>query len=275
MRTRVRLIAAIAAALVTAWATCAAQEAFSALHSDMSADPETATRVFNEANALYARGSHDEACALYEQIVTGGFENADVYYNLGNACYKTGRIGQAVLAYERALRLEPGHEDAAANLSFVRGRLADRQTTAAESAVAAAVERFYRRVPSTTLAVIASASFFALALALLVAILRGGFAAWNARVAWVLGAVLLLAGGAAAVKVAGARSSAEAVVLAREVAVRTGPGDDFVIEFKLHEGTKVRLREARGDWARASVSGTDLEGWLPFAAVEAIERPRS
>jgi uncharacterized protein YgiM (DUF1202 family) len=86
----------------------------------------------------------------------------------------------------------------------------------------------------------------------------------------VLGVALVVAAGAALLKVHGARSAREAVVLEREVAVRTGPGDEFVIEFKLHEGTTVRLREARGEWARVSVAGTDLEGWLPGASVEAV-----
>jgi uncharacterized protein YgiM (DUF1202 family) len=62
----------------------------------------------------------------------------------------------------------------------------------------------------------------------------------------------------------------EAVIVATDVPVRTGPGDDFVLEFRLHAGTKVRLREARDDWARVSVEGTDLEGWLPGRTIEEI-----
>ncbi len=261
---------AVAAALGAA-AVGAAQQPAVGLLTGVAGDPEAATRVFERANALYAGGSYDEAAALYEQIAEDGFENADVYYNLGNACFKSGRVGRAVLAYERALRLEPGHEDAAANLAFVRGRLADRQTSAAESAFGEALDSAYRRLPSTTLAVVASILYFGLALVFIVAILRGGLGPWAARVAWVLGVVLLVTAAAAAVKVHAVRSSREAVVLEREVAARTGPGDDFVIEFKLHEGTTVRLREVRGAWVRASVAGTDLEGWLPGAAVEAVE----
>lgn len=267
------VVLAVAAALAAS-VTAQAQGPATALLTGVGDDPEAATRMFERANALYAGGSYDEASAVYEEIARGGFENADVYYNLGNACFKNGRVGKAVLAYERALRLEPGHKDAAANLAFVRGRLADRQTTAAESAFGEALDLAYRRLPSTTLAVVASAAFFGLALTFVVAILRGGFGPWSARTAWILGAVLLVAASAAAVKVRAARSSRDAVVLEREVAARTGPGQDFVIEFKLHEGTTVRLREVRGEWVRAAVAGTDLEGWLPGAAVEAVERPR-
>jgi tetratricopeptide (TPR) repeat protein len=262
--------AAVAAALVAA-AAARAQAPTAGLLTGVGDDPEAATRVFERANALYASGSYDEAAALYEGIAAGGFTNADVYYNLGNASFKSGRVGRAVLAYERALRLEPGHEDAATNLAFVRERLADRQTTAAESAFGEALDRAYRRLPSTTVAVLASVIYFGLALAFIVAILRGGFGPWTARAAWILGVALLVTAAAAAVKVHATRSSRDAVVLEREVAARTGPGNDFVIEFKLHEGTTVRVREVRGDWVRAAVAGTDLEGWLPGAAVEAVE----
>lgn len=261
--------AVVAVALVAA--TAAAQTGGAGLVSAVGDDPEAATRLFERANALYAVGSFDEAATLYEQIVEGGFENADVHYNLGNASFKSGRVGRAVLSYLRALRLEPGHRDAATNLAFVRERLADRHTTASESALADAVERAYRALPSTTLAVVASAVYFALALTLVVAALRGGFGPWTARAAWALGVALALLAGTAAVKEHRARSLREAVVLAREVAGRTGPGDDFVIEFRLHEGTTVRLRERRGDWARVAVAGTDLEGWVPGSSIESVE----
>jgi tetratricopeptide (TPR) repeat protein len=268
--TPVALTAVLAAALCAAQA--APQTPASGVLTAVTDDPAAATRLFERANALYAAGSYDEAAPLYEQVLAGGFRNADVCHNLGNAYYKSGRVGRAVLSYLRALELDPGHADAATNLAFVRERLADRQTTAAQSAFGEAVDRAYRRLPSTTLAVVASVLYFALAAALVTAILRGGFGPWTSRAAWVLGVALVVVAGTALLKVQAARAAREAVVLEREVAVRTGPGDEFVIEFKLHEGTTVRLRETRGEWARVSVAGTDLEGWLPGASVEAVKQ---
>lgn len=232
-------------------------------------DPGAATRAFWEANALYAGERYDEAAALYEEILMAGFANADVEYNLGGAHYKSGRLGHAVLAYERALRLDPSHEDAAANLEFVRELLADRQSPVG-GVLSAFLARLSARFTLPRLAVLASTFYFILTGALMVGVLRGGTVGWPARLAAVMAIHLAVAGGLLGYRLVQAGAEVDAVVLAPEVGVRTGPGDDFVLEFRLHEGTKVRLEEVRDDWGRVSVSGTELEGWLPAAAVERI-----
>jgi uncharacterized protein YraI len=274
-----RLTSILCTALLVAFAAAAASQETEGVAlevrggrgSDAAAlDPGTATRTFAEANALYGDERYDEAAGLYEEILAAGFSHADVHYNLGNAYYRAGHTGRAVLAYERALRLEPGHEDATANLEFVRETLADRQSRVGDGALAGFAHRIYGRVGSGVLVMLASVSHALLAIVLIVAILRGGFAPWALRLAIVLAIVLVCAAGAAASKTYVARTIVEGVVLAPEVGVRTGPGDDFVLEFRLHEGTKVRLWEERAGWLRVSVSGTDLEGWLPDGSVEEI-----
>ncbi|MFH1865562.1 MAG: hypothetical protein ABIK85_06735 [Candidatus Eisenbacteria bacterium] len=228
-----------------------------------------AVRLFREANDLYAEGDHGAAVGVYETILAGGFLNADVYYNLANARYMNGDIGQAVLGYERALRLDGSHEDAAANLEFVREQLADRQVRVG-GAVSDALDGFFRRADIGRLAVAVSLFYFLAMACVVVGILRGGFHPWLQRAAAVMAILLVVAGGILGYRVHRTSAVREAVVVVADVPVRTGPGDDFVLEFRLHEGTKVRLREARDDWARVSVEGTDLEGWLPGRMLEEI-----
>jgi tetratricopeptide (TPR) repeat protein len=232
-------------------------------------DLDQATRLVVEANALYADGVYDDAAARYERVLSGGVENADVHYNLANAYFKAGMTGRAVLNYERALRLEPGHEDARANLAFVRELLADRQA-AVGGPVSEFFGRFYAWAAPGRMAALASTLYFVFVAALIGGILRGGVAGWIARLAVVTGVLLVVAVGALGTRLYRERSLREAIVMAPEVAVRTGPGEDFVLEFRLHEGTKVRAREDRGDWVRVSVGGSDLEGWLPADSIERI-----
>jgi tetratricopeptide (TPR) repeat protein len=232
-------------------------------------DLDRATQLFREANALYADGAYDAAAARYERVVAGGVESADVRYNLANAYYKAGIVGRAVLNYERVLRLEPGHEDARSNLEFVRETLADRQSSVGGPMSELAEDAYARATPGR-LAVLASLFYFILVGALIAGILRGGVAGWSARLAVVMGIHLVVACGILGVRLYQERSIREGVVLAPEVAVRTGPGDDFVLEFRLHEGTKIRAREDRGGWVRISVGGSDLEGWLPAGSIEEI-----
>jgi len=231
--------------------------------------PDEAIRFFREANELYADGDHAAAAELYEAIIAGGFRNAEVYYNLANARYMEGEIAQAVLGYERVLRLDASHEDAAANLEFVREQLADRQVRVG-GALSDAVERFFRRGNTGRLALAASLFYFLVTAGVIAAVLRGGFNPWLQRATIVMAIHLAVAGGLLTYRVHRESTVHEAVIVVADVPVRTGPGDDFVLEFRLHAGTKIRVSEERDDWARVSVEGTDLEGWLPGRAVEEI-----
>lgn len=277
--TGIALAAALAAACV-AWAAGADPGLGAAVRALAGAgdglareeaplDAAQATELFREANALYAEGAYDGAVSRYERVVGGGIESPDVRYNLANAYFKAGMMGRAVLNYERALRLDPGHEDARANLEFVSEILADRQASVG-GPMSVLFEDAYSRATAGRLAVLASLSYFILVGAVTLGILRGAVTGWVARLAVVMGILLVVVCGLLAVRLYQERSLREAVVLAPEVAVRTGPGEDFVLEFRLHEGTKVRAREDRGDWIRISVGGSDLEGWLPAGSIEEI-----
>lgn len=79
-----------------------------------------------EADSAYTHEEFTEAIILYKNFLNNEGPNAEVYYNLGNAHYRAGHIAQAVLAYERALRIDPNHADARTNLNFVNSQLEDK-----------------------------------------------------------------------------------------------------------------------------------------------------
>ncbi len=70
---------------------------------------------FGKANQEYAQGHFKEAIAGYETLVRSGPLSANLFYDLGNAYFRTGDFGRAILNYKRALALEPHHPEAAAN----------------------------------------------------------------------------------------------------------------------------------------------------------------
>src|SRR5204862_965529 len=75
---------------------------------------------FAKANEEYAQGRFKEAITGYEALVHGGQWNANLFYDLGNAYFRTGDFGRAILNYERALALDPHHPEATANLQIAR-----------------------------------------------------------------------------------------------------------------------------------------------------------
>jgi tetratricopeptide (TPR) repeat protein len=76
--------------------------------------------LYNRAGRAYEAEQYEEAVALYEAIAKRRIRAGRVYYNLGNAYFKAGQLGKAILSYERARRLLPRDEDIEANLGFVR-----------------------------------------------------------------------------------------------------------------------------------------------------------
>src|SRR2546429_6417277 len=75
---------------------------------------------FAKANQEYAQGHFKEAISGYETLVRAGQWSANVFYDLGNAYFRTGDFGRAILNYERALALERHHPEAVANLQIAR-----------------------------------------------------------------------------------------------------------------------------------------------------------
>lgn len=256
--------------IVAALAACAAVPACCRAQVLPGGEPAGAAARFREANELYAAERYGEAAALYEAIIEAGFSAADVQYNLGNARYKLGESGRAVLAYERALRIEPGHDDARANLEFVRERLADRQAPLEDGPLTALLRGLLATAGISMLEAVASGLLFCLFGVIIVGVIRRRVVGWPLRTAVALLVAFALVTTVVAVKVHEAVSANDAVVLAAELAARTGPGTEFVLEFQLHEGTTVAIQEVRGEWARVTLRGTDLVGWVRHDGLENI-----
>ena len=221
---------------------------------------------FEAANALYLSGDFDGAARAYRALHDEGWESAALQLNLGNALVRVGARGQGMAAYERALRLDPQDDDARANLEAARALNADRLVGAAEPS-------FLERVVSRTGDGVAVALFGAAWAALWATLwLRGRATPRGRRLlgpAALLAALLSVAGGALVAAKAGDRRVPSAVVVVPVAQVREGPERALKPAFEVHEGTRLRVLEARGDQARVKLEN-GLTGWLAAADLEII-----
>ena len=76
--------------------------------------------LFSKANKHYENSEYEEAISLYEEVTSRDIADKVLYYNLGNAYYRTENLGKALLYYERALKLSPRDEDIQYNIEFIR-----------------------------------------------------------------------------------------------------------------------------------------------------------
>jgi tetratricopeptide (TPR) repeat protein len=253
-----------------------------------AAPPES---LFVAGNAAYEAGDYLGAVDRYMAVRAAGVVDADLYYNLGNAWFKSGDLGRAVLWYERARRLDPRNPDVRANLAVVRSLLRDKDLAPREGGLRGALTAWHRNLSVAESVAVASILYALLGLIGVCAVFRqSSVVTWlYARVSWLSPARLfgldmkqdfLLAitvtfvlaaafAGSSYRKIRGPEARARGVVVAEEVSVFSAPSRDATVQFKVHEGTIVSLREARTGWVQVDLPG-DLSGWVDTGSVEGI-----
>ena len=220
--------------------------------------------AYNRGNALYAQRDYVHAAAAYEQALAAG-PNANAHYNLANALFKSGRIGQAILHYRRARFLAPRDADVRANLAFARSYRVDKLLTA-QGPLAGALDAAFHAL-SHREAALATAVLFALgAFALAGWIVRRWAVSLAAAVLFGLLALYGFACGQAWARELAARP---AVVTVSEAGAWSGPSDEFKPILLLHDGTEVLVRETRGDYALVQLSG-GTGGWIRRSAIQSV-----
>ncbi|MBR3074713.1 MAG: BatD family protein [Bacteroidales bacterium] len=228
-----------------------------------------ADSLWTAGTAAYADGRWEEAGQAWSAIAGQGLESAELYYNIGNACFKQGDIAHAILWYERSLKVDPSYTDARFNLEFARSQVQDRIEEVPEFFVEAWGRKACWLLPSNVWAVLCIL-FFALTLAMLLLFLlgRGGTrkAGFFAGIITLLLCLLCL--DFAFWQRTDARKRDSAIVTEAVTEVKSSPGSGVSL-FVLHEGTKVKLLETVGDWENIELAD-GRQGWLPVRVISVI-----
>ena len=228
--------------------------------------------VWNAANAAYAEGRWNDALAGYEEISAMGWESAALYCNMGDALFKDGNIGKAILFYERSLKLDPSYSDARHNLELLNSMIQDRIDPVPEFILKVWARDICYLMDSDSWAA-AFLVFLAITLAmLLLFILAPGIG--GRRAGFFTGLVtLLLAIFSISFSIwqKNEYMSAEKAIVTRPVAsVKSSPSSESATDlFVLHEGTKVTVIDKVGTWNNVELAD-GRQGWIPSADMEAI-----
>jgi tetratricopeptide (TPR) repeat protein len=229
-------------------------------------------RPFEEGNKRYQAGDYAGALEQYQQIVSQGYEAPALYYNIGNAQYKLGHLGAAIVAWERARRLAPRDADVLANLELARSLTADDITPRPQFWLFAAVSWWVGLLSRSALLIIAGTAY-ALTTACVVALVTrsaGGWTPWARRVALTGAIVTILSAINLLVRELGIGRADAAIVMAKEVMVQSAPSDEPSLQiFTIHEGTKVRVDRTSASWSEIALADGKV-GWVKTDALERI-----
>ena len=225
----------------------------------------------NNADTEYQKGNYQQAIRDYEEVLKNG-ESAEIYFNLGNAYYRTDNITKAVLNYERARLLSPGDDDINFNLQFARSKTIDKITPESEMFF---VTWYKSLVNFTSVDNWAKTGILCIVMALLLVLLYlfgpqlmlrkigffGGLAFF---------VIFLLSNLFAFQQKQALDNRTGAIIMAPSVNVKKTPAKNSADQFVLHEGTRVDIIDkGMTDWRCIRV-GDGREGWIETKAIEEI-----
>jgi len=228
--------------------------------------------IVARGNQTYQEGDYASAIEAYEAVRNGGFTSAGLEYNLGNAYFKSGSLGRAILHWERALALSPGDPDTQANLDLARSLTVDAIEPMPTFWLVSAASWWVGLFSRGALAALVAIGWLTLAGALVTWILsRNESVRSAARWTAVAGAaVVLVLGTNLLLRELGIAQPERAVIMVEAVAARAAPAqDDDLTLFEVHEGTRVRLDQRTGEWAEVVLDDGKV-GWIPLSAMEII-----
>jgi hypothetical protein len=222
------------------------------------------------ANKLAMDGQNAEAINTYNYILGEGYESAELYYNLGYCHYKSGKLGPAILNFERAKRLNPSDEDTQYNLEQAY-EMTDKMQKLTPIFIFRWWDSFRNITNSDGWAVIFIV-FFVLVLAGVAMFLFANSVAMR-KVGFFAGLILtVLAIGALTISINQRNevvNSKAAIIMSSSVTLSTSPDKNGTQMVVLHEGTHVVILSTIGDWSEVRLDDGNV-GWIKSQDIEVI-----
>jgi tetratricopeptide (TPR) repeat protein len=231
-----------------------------------------ADTLWNRANSHYSNGNYQEAAHLYEQILNENGESAEIYFNLGNACFKQNLLGAAHLNYERARRLAPANPDILHNLDFVKAMQIDKIDEVQDVFITTWLDDTMNVFAGNTWSIV----FLTLTVLSLLLLSFFIFSQTSRirKLSFTAFCLFLLLSAASFYLGYRQRNQtlnrSEAIIFSTEVVVKSTPNNSGSDLFIIHEGLKVRIIDKQGNYYRIMLDDGKSQGWIPRESAEII-----
>lgn len=230
-----------------------------------SAYGEKGIELFQAGNKAYLEGNFRDALTLWKQAEEAGVDDGALFYNMGNAYYRMGEPGEAILYWEKAYRRLRADPDVVANLQFIRRQLSIPQEEVVRLPIWDLIDRFLTTFPPTFwsyVLLIVTYTIF-----LLLALRRWFLKSLNAgliaqRLIWSALTILILTSLFLYLHARNERVNRSGIILNPQVEVMSSPSAVAAkLLFILPEGTKCQLLRSVGDYYEVRLS-KEKQGWV-------------
>jgi tetratricopeptide (TPR) repeat protein len=231
-----------------------------------TAGPE---RLFSRGNDYYEKGEYQNAITEYNKIIDTGYASGPLYYNLADAYFKMGKLGEAVLNYKRAMLVMPRDGDLKANYKFARSNVIERPVPG-KSIWDWRPFKLYRDNLTVNEATMLASAAYILGLVLLFLVLLR--IAVNGYLSALLACLFLFMVFNVAVvwkKTGDIKTGAVTVVPKADAFF--GPFDTATKFFTLNEGVCVNVMKWKGDWVKVKRADGKI-GWVKANEIEKMQK---
>lgn len=242
--------------------------ALNSFAQDGSDDPH---HLFFKGNSLYEKRDYEKAVEEYVKILDAGIESGCLYYNIGNAFFKIGKIGYAILSYKKAQKLIPSDSDLKSNLSFAQSLTEDSSLQPQlGNRLAQFIKIPFREFNLNTVAIML-VTFYLMLIAMIIAgLINSVFRRRATFFFYILLILFLITLAAFSVRYYDEEAMRHGIVVAKEAECKYEPIDKSTTYFTLKEGQEAVILKTRNGWRRIKRIDGKL-GWVKSDAVEEID----
>jgi hypothetical protein len=237
--------------------------------SHAAQDPKRPAKLYQSGNLAYQKGNYGEAEQFYRRILNAGINSGSVYYNLGNACFKQKKLGEAIYYWEKAHQLMPSDKETRENLELANLMIVDKIENVPDPLL---LKLFSSLVGFFTIeqeSWLVWALFVAANLLLTLYLTVRKVSIHYLLAALAVGLLFLVFCGSLSWKIFEKGHNRQGIVIVQKVDVRSGPGAENITVFSIHEGMKVRVLENANGWTQI-ILPNGWNGWLPHDDIRVL-----
>ncbi len=226
---------------------------------------EAGTKAYNESD-------FERAIDEWRTCVDNGIEDADLYYNLGNAYFRNGKLGFSIFYYKKALRLRANDDDIQHNLKFAQAMTRDKVEDEEENPILSGLFKAHHALSLKAQLFTLLAIFWLIAFIGIAGRIVIGERAKNicTGAIFVLTAIFCVIGSSAAYKIFVLEKEICGVVTATDADVTSAPSDKSQTLNTLSEGTTFEVISEQSNFAEIRL-GEKIKGFVKLSEVGVIK----
>ena len=226
-------------------------------------------QLFYTANHSYEQRDYIKAVEGYVAILETGLESGSLYYNIGNGFLKMGKLGHAILCYEKAKRFIPHDSDLEANLSYARSLVESVSDGVGRNLIVKLINRIFEDYSLRAVTLSATILYLVLVALVILFIIKPFFARRFRIVLFIVIALFVLNLSAFVIRYFDEQILKHGIVVQREVECKYEPIEKSTTYYTLHEGGDVLVLKTRDGWRQIKRPDGKI-GWVKKEAVEEI-----